>query len=127
MVKSKDTEAMSLSFSRTEAASSPQGQPHIQSSYIVLAHSCCLVLEPATDASIIVHFQMNQAPFLTPTAEQVTDKPMQADTPANVENLFARGRQLASLIQKPITLMTRSEIEAMLRREKEKTSISSIA
>lgn len=70
---------------------------------------------------------MNQAPFLTPTAEQVTDKPMQADTPANVENLFARGRQLASLIQKPITLMTRSEIEAMLRREKEKTSISLVA
>lgn len=52
--------------------------------------------------------------------------PVQGVTPATDANNFAVGRQPVSAVEKPIVAMTRYEVKAILRKEKEKGSMSSI-
>lgn len=73
-----------------------------------------------------MNFQSNQAKEPIPVAQSVIDDLVQGVTPANINNLFITARQLVSAIEEPVAFMTRSEIEAILRREKEKASVSSI-
>lgn len=56
----------------------------------------------------------------------IIDDPIQGVTHANFGNLFATGRRPLSAIYEPMVFITRFEVEAMLRREKEQASISSI-
>lgn len=59
-------------------------------------------------------------------AELVIDDLVRWVTPANADNLLAASRRPLSANEEPMVFMTRSEVEAMLRREKEKAPVSSI-
>lgn len=55
----------------------------------------------------------------------MVDDSMQGVTPSNVDN-FAAGRWPATTTKEPVDLMTRFEVEAISRREKEKAHMSQI-
>lgn len=61
-----------------------------------------------------------------PTAELLTDEPMQRVTPANADNLFTV-RRPTSLAKEQTVFMTCSKVEvvAMLKKEKQQASASS--
>lgn len=69
---------------------------------------------------------MNLAKVPTPAAKPVADEPMQGATPVNGDKFFANGRRPASMTKEPIDFMANSKVKVMLRREKEKASLSSI-
>lgn len=69
---------------------------------------------------------MNLAKVLIPATKPVANEPRQGATPANGDNVFANGRQPTSMTEEPIVFMAKSEVKAMLRREKEKAFVSSI-
>lgn len=51
-------------------------------------------------------------------AEPVKDAPVQGATPTNTNNLSSADRWRVSVDEEPTIYMARSEVEAMLRREK---------
>lgn len=53
----------------------------------------------------------------------VIGDPAKGVTPTNVDNLSATGRRRVSLTEGPTVFVTRSDMEAMLRKEKEKKLI----
>lgn len=65
---------------------------------------------------------MSQAKEPTSTTKPAVDGPVQGVTPTtNTDNLFAAARQLASTT-KELTFMTKSKVEAMLKKVNEKAS-----
>lgn len=78
------------------------------------------------DIQLFFNFQTIQAQAPTPVAEPVINEPLQGATPTNASNLFAIGRRPASATEEPTIFMTRSEVETMLTREKEKPLVCSI-
>lgn len=56
----------------------------------------------------------------------MTDEPMQGAMSINTKNLSADSRQPVNGTVEPIVFMIRSDVQTMLRREKEKASVSSI-
>lgn len=55
------------------------------------------------------------------TVEPISDELMQVATPTNVNNLSAT-RQPANTVEEPITLLTSSNIEALVSQEKASTA-----
>lgn len=62
----------------------------------------------------------------TPATKSMTNKPVQRATPANANNPSSDGSGPVNTNEEPDVLMTRSEIETILRPEKEKDFVSSI-
>lgn len=69
---------------------------------------------------------MYQAKTPIPNSKLVSDEPVQRVTLANADNHSVAGRRLASAVEEPTIFMIILEIETVLRREKEKASISLI-
>lgn len=64
---------------------------------------------------------------LRPVAELVINDPVQGVTPSiNVDNLSAVGRRPINTSEELMVFMTKFEIESVLKKEKEKASVSSI-
>lgn len=69
---------------------------------------------------------MNQAKVPMLVVEPMTDEPVQGATVTNGDNLSAAGRRPVSVAEEPTVFMTRSKVDAMLRRDKEKRPVSTI-
>lgn len=66
---------------------------------------------------------MNQAKELSPTAKPAVGDPVRGVMPvAKADNLSVAGRQPVNTTGESITFITISEVEAMLRKKKEKVS-----
>lgn len=62
--------------------------------------------------------------MLMPLTEPMADQSMHGVTPGNTDNLFTM-RLLTSVAEEPTLFMTNGGIEAILKKEKEKASVSS--
>lgn len=90
------------------------------------SRSHCHIADTMQILQFLSNFQSNQAKAPTSTIEPMIGDPALGVTHVEVDNLFATGRWLVSVVEERTVLMTRSEVEAILRKEKEKDHVSLI-